>query len=122
MTQVEFEKQTLGTKVGDGQCVAFVRTYLNRVKGLPWNAVPSGSDAEEWWANAPSSKFRKITGGIPYEGAILCLRVGEFGHVAVVRKGATAESIPVVEANWAVKLHVTYGRHRNRNIRWLFPR
>lgn len=125
MTQAEWEKNVLARKppkIGNGQCVALVRHYLHWVKGLPWNAVPYGSDAKEWWANAPSDKFRKLKGGKPYEGAILVLLSGKHGHVAIVRKGATKDLIPVIEANWATPLRVTYGRHRNKDIHWLFPR
>jgi surface antigen len=122
ITQVAFEKKYLGKKVGSGQCVPLARQYLVEVKGLPAGVVPYGSDAKEWWANAPSSRFRKITGGVPYEGSIVILSTGEHGHVFIARKGATAETVPALEANWAQKLKVTFGRHRNKNLRWLYPR
>lgn len=125
MLQTEWEKNVLSRtppKIGDGQCVYLVRHYLHHVKGLPWWAVPSGSNAKEWWANAPADKFRKITGGVPYEGSIIILGTGTYGHVAVVRKGATKDWVPVIEQNFAIPLRVTLGKHRNQGLRWLYAR
>lgn len=126
MKQVDWEKAVLKSgKIGNGQCVALVRDKLVRVDGLPKFIVPPDSDAEEWWKKAPDKHFIKRKGGVPWEGSIVIIKTPDphdVNHVAVVRKGATSSTIPVIEQNWAVKKKVTLGKHRNKDIRWLFPK
>ena len=53
MTLIEFENTYIGTKVGDGECVALVKQYESDVLGLTPQAVGNAVDYYRNFYNEP---------------------------------------------------------------------
>lgn len=112
-----FITRTLGKKIGTGQCVAYMRRYLQERFGDDHYGIPGVQGAEDIWDVVDTRKWSKhgrASGFIPQRNALLIMRGhagNENGHVAIVRDGSTGSRIYTVDQNWSHPLHVAKEMH-----------
>ena len=119
-------RRVSGYSASGGQCVDLCRQYMKERWGNPY-LVPRGN-AETWFANASTSRWTKVRylrGRRPPQGAIVCFRVGEFGHVAIAVGGSTVDVLQSFDQNWSRRRICTREAHRYTShgvVGWLIKR
>jgi len=115
---VKWAKEQINKKIGDGQCVAFVKEYIKKhfdkdVSGngqdywtnTGWTQVGAGNtpqpgDIVVWGGNKYNMTAGKVTNA---DGSLKYY----VGHVAIVTAVRGAKDFDIVEQNYSGKLYVT---------------
>lgn len=110
-------------RVGNGQCVALARWWIDNLTGNPYHGIPNVISAEDFWTVADTRYWEKHSARsdyVPKRNALLVLRGREgspHGHVCIVRDGSTLHDTYTFDQNWALHLRCARERHARNPIR-----